>query len=164
MTKPYGRIYKNKVNVSIDATDLYNVWPVGSIYISVINVNPSEYFGGAWESFGVGRCLVGVDTSQTEFNTVLKEGGGKDLQKHTHTQKSCTSPGNHSHNTWNYFSFKHSSGTVTTACTGEPSDGRGNATSAAGGHTHTITLNDTGTGDSGNLQPYITIYMWRRTS
>ena len=75
MTKPYGRIYKNKTNISIDARDLYNVWPVGSIYISVVNINPSEYFGGTWQVFGTGRCLVGIDTSQTEFNTIEKTGG-----------------------------------------------------------------------------------------
>lgn len=79
MTKPYGRIYKNKTNVSIDALDLYNVWPVGSIYISVNNTNPSTYFGGTWEAFGTGRCLVGVDTSQSEFNTVMKTGGEKNI-------------------------------------------------------------------------------------
>ena len=52
-------------------------WPIGSIYISVVNTNPSQWFGGVWESFGSGRVLVGVDTSQTEFNTVLKTGGEK---------------------------------------------------------------------------------------
>ena len=49
MAKPYGRIYQNKTNVSVDANDLYNVWPVGSVYMSIFNVNPSNYFGGTWE-------------------------------------------------------------------------------------------------------------------
>ena len=34
----------------------------------------------------------------------------------------------------------------------------------AGNHTHDITVQTAGTGDSGNLQPYITVYRWIRTS
>lgn len=147
MTKPYGKIYKNKVNVSIDATDLYNVWPVGSIYISVINVNPSEYFGGAWESFGTGRCLVGVDASQAEFNTVMKTGGSKYLQKHTHTTTLATY--NPSGAGWYYIGWL-----------GVNSQGVNQHTFGV----KTGGVNDVTTGDSGNLQPYITVYMWRRTS
>lgn len=53
------------------------MWPVGSVYISVSNVNPSTLFGGTWVSFASGRTLVGVDTAQTEFNAVQKTGGNK---------------------------------------------------------------------------------------
>ena len=52
-------------------------WPVGSIYLSVNNTNPSSYFGGTWEQIAKGRTLVGVDTSDTDFNTVKKIGGEK---------------------------------------------------------------------------------------
>lgn len=34
----------------------------------------------------------------------------------------------------------------------------------AGNHAHDITVQSAGTGDSGNLQPYITVYKWIRTS
>lgn len=138
MTKPYGRIYKNKKNVSIDALDLYNVWPVGSIYISVINVNPSEYFGGTWEAFGTGRCLVGVDTSQTEFNSVEKTGGSKYLQKHSHTY---TRPSYAGQNLWGLPSYQYTWDTF---------------------QDKTEQTSEVGTGNSGNLQPYITVYMWKR--
>lgn len=51
--------------------DLLNmVYPVGSIYMSVNNVSPQTFLGGTWQAFGAGRTLVGVDTSQTEFDTV----------------------------------------------------------------------------------------------
>ena len=49
MAKSYGRIYQNKSNVSITPFDIYNLYPVGSIYMSVNSTNPSNYFGGIWE-------------------------------------------------------------------------------------------------------------------
>lgn len=52
-------------------------YPVGSIYISVNNTNPSQWFGGKWEQIAKGRTLVGVDTNDTDFNTVKKTGGEK---------------------------------------------------------------------------------------
>lgn len=141
MTKPYGRIYKNKTNISIDARDLYNVWPIGSIYISVVNINPSTYFGGTWESFGTGRCLVGVDTSQTEFNTVMKTGGSKYLQKHTHGIPQA--------HPWNNKTSSHY--TLLRTNTEYITE-------------YNVNTGESGAGNSGNLQPYITVYMWRRTS
>lgn len=155
MTKPYGRIYKNKTNVSINALDLYDVWPVGSIYISVNDTNPSKYFGGTWVSFGAGRCLVGVDTSQIEFNTVQKTGGSKYLQKHYHDIR-YSSPTGHG---------------VTISCTGTGLQvlnvngwvwDKNNIGSKDSGSN--LCTNYEGTGNSGNLQPYITVYMWRRTA
>ena len=69
----------------------YPCLPVGSIYLSVSETNPSTYFGGTWEQWGKGRVPVGVDTSQTEFSIVEKIGGEKthkltnnELAKHTH--------------------------------------------------------------------------------
>lgn len=38
------------------------VYPVGAIYLSIDNKNPSELFGGTWVAFGGGRALVGVGT------------------------------------------------------------------------------------------------------
>jgi len=161
-----GNLTVNSITTnSITGQALANLlYPIGSIYMSVDSTSPATLFGGTWQRFANGRVLVGIDENQTEFNTVNKTGGSKNMQKHTHTQKSCTNPGDHSHNTWNYFTFHHSSGGVTTSCTGEPSDGRGNPTQGAGGHTHTITLNETGTGTSGNLQPYVCVYIWQRVS
>lgn len=119
-------------------------WPIGSIYISVVNTNPSQWFDGVWESFGSGRVLVGVDTAQTEFNTVMKTGGSKYLQKHTHTISGNYPKDTGSKGKW-----------------GAPIYNTGtNYTAEISG----ITVNNTGQGNSQNLQPYITVYMWRRVS
>ena len=110
------------------------IHPVGSIYMSVNDTNPGDVFGGTWEQWGSGRVPVGVDTSQTEFNTVGKTGGSKYLQEHSHNVR------------WQYTG---ASGTTT-------------AILAYSGST--IPTENAGTGDSGNLQPYITCYMWKRTA
>ena len=157
MTKPYGRIYKNKTNISIDAKDLYNVWPVGSIYISVVNTNPSEYFGGTWEVFGTGRCLVGVDTSQSEFNSVEKTGGEKthkltvnEMPSHNHQYEDIT--GNRSLNGQfgrsGYYESEAYMGVTNSVIAYADADFR--MTYVGGSESHN------------NLQPYITVYMWKR--
>ena len=50
---------------------------IGDLFLTTIATNPSSYLGGTWELFGPGRCLVCVDTSQAEFNSVKKTGGEK---------------------------------------------------------------------------------------
>lgn len=140
----YGRLYNKQKNVSITPLDIYNLYPIGSIYISVIDVNPANYFGGTWEAFGTGRTLVGVDATQTEFNTVLKTGGSKYLQKHKHATNWSLSDGN-------------AEGRVKLGSTSG-----GTSTGAYGFSVNENT--NVPTGDSGNLQPYITVYMWRRIS
>lgn len=116
-------------------------YPVGSIYLSVNNTNPSKWFGGKWEQIAKGRTLVGVDISQTEFNTVKKMGGSKYIQEHYH-QTHIDFGGNQRAECTGY-SFTES--------TGRPYQGT----------TGVLGVN---TGNSGNLQPYFTCYIWCRTA
>lgn len=139
-------------------------YPVGSIYISVMNTNPSAFFGGVWERFANGRVLVGVDENQSEFATVNKTGGNKNLQKHNHTMNDA---GNHIHKTdygetiavgrWQW-----QANSSTYAANDNQNGYLLRGMGYAGNHNHTI--NNSGSGDSGNLQPYIAVYMWRRVS
>lgn len=55
------------------------VYPVGSIYMSVNNTNPTSLFGGTWVAWGSGRVPVGVNTSDSDFNAVEKTGGAKSI-------------------------------------------------------------------------------------
>lgn len=117
-------------------------YPVGSIYLSVNNTNPSTWFGGTWEQIAKGRTLVGVDTNDNDFNTVKKTGGSKYLQKHKHGLR------------------------VTLNMT----QGAGNERALVVGGGSAWSTNDTyqmtnvGDGTSGNLQPYFTCYIWCRTA
>lgn len=143
----------NKVTVQYD---------VGDLYITTNPTNPSEKYGGIWELYGSGRVLVGYDESDEDFNAVGKTGGSKEMQKHNHTG-TTNSTGNH----------KHVLGGNVDSLAGGSSYARPRGyssgalettydTSEAGNHSHTLTINNTGEGNSGNLQPYIVAYFWLR--
>ena len=74
-----GNLLVNSITTSTQNNniDFDQIYPVGSIYFSVNNVNPGTLFGGVWERFANGRVLVGVDENQTEFSAVKKTGGSK---------------------------------------------------------------------------------------
>lgn len=132
------------------APDLSAAYPVGSIYLSVASTNPGTSLGfGTWVAFGTGRALVGIDTGQTEFNTVEKTGGAK-----THTLTTGEIP---AHNHYISANFP-----LTYAGYGQNSAINGNAVQNYG---EKYTNNNTGGGGAhNNLQPYITCYMWKRTA
>ena len=131
-------------NTPLNATNLLdNVYPIGSIYMSVNSTNPSTLFGGTWVAWGEGRVPVGVDTNDTDFDTVEEIGGSKFLQAHRHRMA------------------------VPWAQSG--SQGRGYPLSQAQQNYYNYVggediMEEAGTGNSGNLQPYITCYMWKRTA
>ena len=128
-----------------DLIDL--VYPVGSIYMSVNSTSPATLFGGTWARWGNGRVPVGVDTGQTEFNTVEKTGGAK-----THTLTVNQIP-----------SHTHAQTLITSRTTNVNASGTSSANT--GMVTETASTGATGGGTAhNNLQPYITCYMWKRTA
>ena len=46
------------INTKIDTMINY-IYPIGSVYISLTKTNPGTYLKGTWEQFGQGRTLVG---------------------------------------------------------------------------------------------------------
>ena len=132
-------------------------YPVGSIYINAsVATNPATLFGfGTWESFGAGRVLVGLNSGDTSFDTLGETGGSKDAVVVSHTH-SVTDPGH-----------LHAGGRTAFLNNGIASGG--NDTTSTPGNTGTattgISINSTGSsGTNANLQPYITVYMWKRTA
>lgn len=61
--------------------ELYNaIFPIGQIVIKGDNEDYSNWLGFTWERTAVGKVLVGIDSTDTDFNTIGKTGGEK-----THT-------------------------------------------------------------------------------
>lgn len=120
------------------------VWPVGSVYISVVATNPATLLGfGTWSAFAAGRTLVGIDAGQTEFDTVEETGGEK-----THVLTESEMPA-HTH---------------TVSYAGNGSAGS-NPASDAGAIAGSVNTGSKGGGAAhNNLQPYIVTYMWKRTA
>lgn len=171
----YGQLLKDYIQSLVGA-----IYPVGSIYLSVKPTNPSTYFGGTWVAWGSGRVPVGINTSDSNFNTVEKTGGAStvtltasQMPSHTHTftgsPTTTNSAGGHTHNIGRDTDGGAGSSRYTVHSAGTSGAQATSPTSSAGAHTHTLTPKGTnaktgGGGAHSNLQPYIVCYMWKRTA
>lgn len=143
-------------------------YPVGSIYMNAsVATNPGTLFGfGTWVAFGAGRVLVGLDAGNPLFDTAEETGGSADAitVSHTHTFSGTTdSAGTHTHGLPQGSSVSGDS----TAMAGRLTAGYVPQTASAGAHEHTYSGTTASAGSSGtnaNYQPYITVYMWKRTA
>lgn len=55
---------------------LDRIQPVGSLYFSTSSTSPASLFGGTWERYAQGRVMVSASDTDTDF-TVGKTGGEK---------------------------------------------------------------------------------------
>ena len=129
------------------------VYPVGSIYTNMaVATNPATLLGmGTWVAYGEGRVLVGKASSGT-FDALNEELGFEthelsvdELPAHGHSQNS-------------------SGGSASIQFAQNAPSGNPRYASGAGLDT-TRSVGDTGGGQAhSNLQPSITVYMWKRTA
>lgn len=118
-------------------TTLDSIYPIGSVYISLTDTNPGTYLKGTWEQFAEGRTLVGVGSGSDGSNTQtfnVDDTGGE--YKHLLTKKELSFI--------DYGALLQQNG------------------SAIGVHSH-------GPGESGSekislMQPYYTVYFWKRVA
>jgi hypothetical protein len=151
---------------------LQAAYPVGSIYMSTVSTNPATLFGfGMWVAFGSGRVLIGDGSGYVAGAT----GGSADsnVVAHTHTATTTIYDPGHYHAMGN-----GSEGSLNAAYGNLGNQGSGwRAANAGGAGVNGITNTATtgiapttivdsagGSGTNANLQPYIVVYMWNRTS
>lgn len=112
------------------------MYPVGSVYITYNNVNPGTFLGGTWERFGQGRTLVG-------------EGTGND------GSTSMSFAANSTGGLYNHSMVRDDIGYI---YYGALLNSNGNQ---MGVHDHDGKMKKA---KIPLLQPYITVYFWRRTA
>ncbi len=169
-------------------------YPIGSLYITTkysSEVEVSNAIGGQWEKYGNGKTLVGVDENDSDFNEVNKNGGNStitlstaNLPSHTHVIPALTGGTNpsgvHSHNMLygtSPVSITYREGTIRTLnitsyewINSTEAYSKHFKTTTDGLHTHTVTTTKSNTESTGsgtsftNLQPYTTVYMYKRVS
>lgn len=137
------------------------LYPVGSIYTNATSsTNAGTLLGfGTWTAFGAGRVMVGFDSGNALFDTAEETGGSANSIVVSHTHATTVTDNGH----------LHSGGRVSFLNSGI-STGANDTTSTPGntGLAFTgITVANSTEGSSGtnaNYQPYITVYMWKRTA
>jgi len=129
-----------------------NAYPVGSLYMNASNsTNPATLLGfGTWSAFGEGRVLIGIDSSDTDFDTAEETGGSKthtlteaQLPSHRHTIGSTDSSAGFGGAAGNQEFVQDAGSGIGTPC---------NTSFTGSGQAHPI------------VQPYIVVYMWKRTA
>ena len=125
---------------------LDNVYPVGSIYMSVNSTNPANLFGGTWEQIQ-GRFLFGMNSSYPAGST-----GGEI----THALTIDEMP-EHNHTIY----YPNAGGPYGNANIGYPEDSGTNMTWCA----EMCKTAPTGGGAAhNNMPPYLSVYIWKRTA
>ena len=166
----YGKLLKDYIQ-QFSKT----LYPVGSIYLSVNNTNPSTLFGGIWEQLK-DRFLLGAGSTYANGSTggaatVTLQSSQIPAHNHSATFSSgkAASAGNHTHTLGADYDGGGGStyATIHKAATG--AQRMVGATSNTGAHTHnvtgTVSVQNTGGGAShNNMPPYLTVYMWKRTA
>ncbi|HIX84936.1 MAG TPA: hypothetical protein H9979_10460, partial [Candidatus Megamonas gallistercoris] len=160
----------NGTSTQITVTDLNKVYPVGSIYMSVLSTNPAELFGiGTWEAMPAGRVLLAQGQSDWGTNYAAGSTGGEathqltvgELAKHTHTANASLD-GNHRH----LLSYHDGDGTgqatARVGSGGEPA-WREEGCQYSGTHGHSIVIDNIGSSQPhNNMPPYLSVYIWKR--
>jgi len=145
---------------SVKTLVLQAVFPVGSIYTSYsVSTDPATVLGfGTWTAIE-GKVLAGYQSGDTDFGTAGGTGGSKDAVNVSHTHTATSTDSGHQH-TYTYRG-------QTAGGTGGFSFWENTSTQNTGVGYANITTTVDSAGESGtgkNLQPYVTVHMWRRTA
>ena len=159
------------------------MYPVGSIYLSVNNVNPGTLFGGTWVQIKDTFLLTAGDTysagatggtashthTTAEHTLTVNE-----MPKHRHYPANYNTAGSESgYNRYFTTNLDTSSDSVARTLMGSGGSRYAMAATTSGDITQTATTDYQGasashnhgdTGSSSNLPPYRVVYAWERTS
>ena len=144
---------------------LVGAYPVGSIYMNAtVATNPATLLGfGTWVAFGAGKVPIGLDAGDADFDTIGETGGTKDaiIPTHNHTAVTTSTDAGHQHGNLRYQRLEGGTGGNSFWV------GVINSNTNVG---YALITSDTTVANAGesatgkNLQPYVVVYMWKRTA
>lgn len=177
---------------STPSTQTSQAFPVGAVFIAIVSTNPATLLGyGTWSAIAAGKMLIGLDSGDTDFDTVEETGGAKTKiitqanlpnistgagTSHNHTQNAHTHiQDTHSHvltelrdattggASTNITLTLDATSTLGTKVTGSTTATNQNATAVNQAEAaHTHSLGGSGT-SLDVVNPYFVVYIWKRT-
>ena len=140
--------------------------PIGTLFETTVSTNPGTLYGGTWAAWGGGRVPVGVNTADSDFNTVEKT-GGKKTERHEfkvgYKGYYGTAVGSDDNMIQAYKYSTSSYGTY--AYEGSTQAGVNAGIQASTNTRDVAQASSTGdTSETSIVQPYITCYIWKRTT
>lgn len=150
------------------AVSLDTVFRVGGLYLTTVNEHPGSYAGfGTWTAEGQGRVLIGAGSGTDANGLVQAFTAGDTGGEYTHTLTAAKIPA-HKHFMFGgtVFSASTIGGDVTVARSQNSSGSNQDyVLSPIDGTPENGTTSNTGSGEAhNNIQPYLTVYFWRRTA
>ena len=135
----------------VDTATSAAAYPVGAIFTTVTAYADSAAVvaavgGTTWVAFAAGKMLIGLDSSDTDFDTAEETGGAK-----THTLTEAEMPA-HTHTYDKMTGQSGGCGVNMAGSNGCPAYTSTASSSTGSGSAHSI------------MNPYIAVYMWKRTA
>lgn len=144
-------------NGKLNANSGLNGRPIGSYYMSIVSTNPEIIFGGRWVQVS-GRTIVGAGSSTDAAGKARTFTSGQTSGAYGVTITESTMP-THKHSGWGESGKNAGIGFGTDVAAGKGKVGS-NETDRDNYHYYTSAV---GGGQAhNNMQPYTTVYIWRR--
>ena len=141
------------------ASDFFDlVYPVGSIYMTATMSTVEEVesaFGGEWVAWGAGRVPVGVDPDDETFSVPEEFGGVKGYKLSSNAGAANSDAGSYGYITEGATTYQSSHAPSYLLHASFTGGGSWN-------HSTPVTINNSPSRETTNLQPYVTCYMYKR--
>lgn len=135
-------------------------FPIKKVVIFNDNDDHSNYLGFTWERIASGKMLVGIDSADTDFNTIGKTGGEKEhtltineMPAHSHKLQGNTNVVFDESSTYPYLLASAKRGYAI-----------GDSVVFSEGYTINDTTNTGGGQSHNNMPPYQVVALWQRIS
>ena len=155
----------------VDTATSAAAYPVGAIFTTVTAYADSAAVvtaigGTTWVAFAAGKMLIGLDSSDTDFDTAEETGGAKthtltasEIPDHNHVYKYVNGQGSGSG-----VNFAGSSTALSFNYKKTDTDSITNTTNHSRDETSITSGTYPGGGSHSIMNPYIAVYMWKRTA